>query len=203
MAAVIRFIHRPRGKLTRRENDEVRQLLLPIQDDPSRSSALRLKVRGLLVELDRDTYSLSKEPFLMISPSQNLAVIRYLRAHSRNARVAQELWALCLVDVAYSTGEILKTRHQLAGELGVSAGLVSHLMGELVKCEAVTRSFVDDAGHRVRGVRYFLNPRCGTHLPREARAKAIAAAPILKLIEGSEHPSQRRSRAAAVVLPVL
>lgn len=203
MAALIRFIPRPRGKLTRSENAEIRQLLLPIEDDPSRSAALRLKVRGLLVELDRDTYSLSKEPFLMISPSQNLAVIRYLREYSRNARVAQELWALCLIDVAYTTGEILKTRHQLAEELGVLAGLVSNLMGELVKCEAIRRSFEDDAGRRGRGVRYFLNPRCGTHLPREARARAIAAAPTLKLIEGSVHPSQRRSRAVVVPLPVL
>lgn len=203
MAAVIRFIPRPRGKLSKAENARVRQLLLPLQDDPSMSSALRLKVSGLLVELDRDTYSLSKEPFLMISPSQNLAVIRYLKAHSRNARVAQELWALCLVDVAYTTGEILKSRQQLAAELGVDPRLVSQLMGELFKVGAVTRSVFDDLGHRGRAPRYFLNPRCGTHLPSEARRKAIEAAPILRLVEGSEHPSQRRPRAPAAVLPVL
>lgn len=203
MSHNVRYIHRPRGKLTRDENAEVRQLLLPIQEDPTRSATLRLKVRGLLVELDRDTYSLLKEPFLMISPSQNLAVIRHLRATSYNATVAQELWALCLVDVAYTTGEILKTRHQLAAELGVTAGVVSRLMGELVKCGAVTRSFVDDFGHRGRGVRYFLNPRCGTHLPREARAKAMATAPILTVIDGSAHPSQRRPRAACSPRPVL
>jgi hypothetical protein len=177
MAHNLRYIRRPRGKLTRDENAEVRQLLLPIQEDPARSATLRLKVRGLLVELDRDTYSLSKEPFLMISPSQNLAVFRKscgrsassmspirLAKFSRPATSSRLSWALALRLFLASW----------AISLSVALSLVRSLTTSAIKAEASVTSSILDAG------RIFLVRRGSRLSPPRRSSLSLMALAILR-----------------------
>lgn len=181
MSAKIRFINRRLGRLNREQAAELRQLLLPVIEDESKHPSVRLSARRLVAEIARETASSKVWRFLMISPDQNAAVIRYLRFESCRPIVAVDLWSVCLRWLDFETGEVVRSREQLAAEVGVSAKVVSQVMGELVTCGAVSRLFEDDDGNRVRWVRYFVNPRVGTHLHGEARDAAQVAAPVLSV----------------------
>lgn len=198
MSAQIRFISRRRDRLNREQAAELRQLLLPVVNDDARPPGIRLTARRLITEIARETAAQTSWRFVMISPGQFAAVTRHLRLKSCRPAYALDLWSMCLKYLDFDTGEILQSRSALAAELGVSAKVVSQLMGELVACGAISRDFEDEQGNRGRAVRYFLNPRVGTNLHGEARAAAQAAAPLLKVIDGTSHPSQRRSRASIV-----
>lgn len=202
MVAQIRFIHRRRDRLNRAEAAELRQLLLPVINDESRRPGVRLTARRLLGEVARETAGSTTWEFTMISVRQYADVVSHLRRVSARPAVAMELWAICMRELDFDTGEVMVSRSVLAAELGVSAKVVSELCGELVKCRALLRSFEDDEGHRTRSVRFFVNPRVGTRLYGEARVTAQAAAPVL-LFPVSELPTERRSRAPVVASVVL
>ena len=205
MAAKIRFIDRPRGRLDRDEAARLRERLVDLRDDESERPTLRLMVRRLLNEVDRQAASESKWRFVMISAEDHYAVCCYLQEHSRRPALAQRLWAYILANMSFETGEVLRSREQLAAELKVSGQVVSVLMGELVKVGAISRCYEDEeTGTRVRAVRYFVNPRIATNERGVARDEVQRqAAPLLKLIDGAAHPSQRRSRAPRAVVSEL
>ena len=203
MAAKIRFIPRPSGRLNRDELGEFRRMLGGVADDAGRSATMRYNAQRMLAQLSRDSVSHGRWPFMMLNPERYAAISRHLRLTSRRPAVALELLAICLRELNWETGEIVRSRHALAGELGVSAQVVSTLMGELVKCGAVSRCFEDDEGHRARSVRYFFNPMVGTMLQGAARDEAQRAAPVLKLIDGGSRRAERRARAPGAPLSVL
>ena len=68
---------------------------------------------------------------------------------------------------------------------------VSEIMGELATIGAISRRREKVAGMRGPGlVRYFMNPKVGTHLTGAARDKAQTdSAPLLALINGGRAPS--------------
>ena len=158
MAAKIRFIPRASGRLNRDELGEFRRMLGGVADDAGRSATMRYNAQRMLAQLSRDSVSHGRWPFMMLNPERYAAIARHLRLTSARPALALELLAICLRELNWETGEIVRSRHALAGELGVSAQVVSTLMGELVKCGAVSRCFEDDEGHRARSVRYFSTP---------------------------------------------
>ena len=82
------------------------------------------------------------------------------------------------------SGEIMLTRDQLADTLGERVENISRIMSELCDFGAISRKRVKVRGLRGEGVvRYFMNPRVGTHLSGNARDEAQAEAPLLRLIE--------------------
>lgn len=202
MSAAIRHFSSARDRIRKDQNDDLTQALLPFLDDPDpRLVKLVGEVKGYI---DRRTASRNRWTFVMLSPSQNRAVVRWLRANSSRPMVALELWATCFEHIRTDTGEILLSREELAREVGISASHVSEIMGELFECRAISRLREREPGRKGPGrVRYFMNPSVATHLDGKARDDAQRAAPILKLIDGSAHPSQRRPRAAAFLMPVL
>lgn len=148
-----------------------------------------------------------KEPFFMLTSSQNTFVVGELLRSSRFPKVAAHVWAVVieLVDPA-GTGEILfSSRETFTGRVGCSARAVAGVLSELVRMEALSALREPEPGKQGRGrVRYFLNPRVGTQgLDIGERSARVRAAPLLRSIDGSAHPSQRRSRAAAAPVPVL
>lgn len=195
-AAIHRLVSRP-DRLRRDEAAMLRQALLPFVDGGDSSSQLVEAGRTLLAHVDRLSCSSNRWTFVMLSPSQNRAVVDFLALRSKRPVMSMRLWALLFDHVRNDTGEVMMRREDIAAALGVSAENVSRTMTELVTLRALSRV------REGRFVRYFMNPNVATHLGGAAREAAQASAPILSVIDGSSHPSQRRSRAAAPVVPVL
>jgi hypothetical protein len=124
--------------------------------------------------------------FAMISPTQNFAVLEWLRQHSKRPQVAASVWGLLLTALRPDTGEILLTRDQIADRIGILPRHLSSIMTELVRINAVRR---EKEGRRVR---YFLNPGIATHIPgpEARRAAREAAGPLLVLMEGGKGPDR-------------
>jgi hypothetical protein len=121
--------------------------------------------------------------FVMLSAKENAAVIRWINANSSRPRQAVELWATILENLRIDTGEIMRTRQELAERVGMKANDLTKLMTELASINAIRK---EKAG---RSVTYFLNPQIATHLPNKAARAAArdAAGPLLKMMEGGKH----------------
>jgi DNA-binding transcriptional ArsR family regulator len=120
--------------------------------------------------------------FVMISPAQNAAVIRWLGEHSKRPHKAVLLWSELFMALRADTGEILRSRQELAERVGMTPRDLSSTMTELASINAITRR------KEGRHVRYFMNPNIATHIPtpeqrREARDNA---GPLLTLMEGGK-----------------
>lgn len=124
--------------------------------------------------------------FVMISPTQNAAVVQWLLQHSKRPQKAAVLWAVLLTALRPDTGEILLTREQISERVGIEPDNASRIMSELVRINAVRR---EKEGRRVR---YFLNPGIATHIPgpEARRAAREAAGPLLVLMEGGKAPDR-------------
>lgn len=120
--------------------------------------------------------------FAMISPTQNFAVIEWLRQFSKRPQVAVSIWGLLLTALRPDTGEILLSRTQIAERVGIAPKHASEVISELAGINAVRR---EKEGRRVR---YFLNPNIATHIPGPEARKAAreAAGPLLVLMEGGK-----------------
>ncbi len=120
--------------------------------------------------------------FVMLSPAQNASVVRWLTENSKRPQAATLLWAHLFEVMRNDTGEILRTRQELAERIGVDRDNLSRIMTELVSINAVRRE------KRGREVRYFMNSTIATHLPgAEARAKAREAdGPLLVAVQGGQ-----------------
>ncbi len=120
--------------------------------------------------------------FVMLSPAQNASVVRWLTENSKRPQAATLLWAHLFEVMRNDTGEILRTREELAERVGVDRDNLSRIMTELASINAVRRE------KRGREVRYFMNSTIATHLPSpEARAKAREAdGPLLVVMQGGQ-----------------
>ncbi len=120
--------------------------------------------------------------FVMLSPAQNAAVVRWLSENSKRPQAATLLWAHLFEVMRNDTGEILRTREELAERVGVDRDNLSRIMTELASINAVRRE------KHGREVRYFMNSAIATHLPSpEARAKAREAdGPLLVVMQGGQ-----------------
>lgn len=120
------------------------------------------------------------EPFIMLMPTQNAAVVRWLRDHSKRPQAATSLWAELFTAVHPTTGDVMLSRAELAERVGIEPMHVSRIMTELASINAVTRR---KEGRRVV---YAMNPNVATHIPGpEARTEARdEAGPLLRVMEG-------------------
>jgi DNA-binding transcriptional ArsR family regulator len=124
----------------------------------------------------------SEWTFLMVSTAQNAAVIDWLSENSRYPKAAVRLWGHLLDALRFDTGEVLKTRAELAELLAIEPRTVSELMTELNSIHAVRR---ERRGNRVR---FYLNAHIATHLPGQAARKAAREAdgPLLTVLRGGQ-----------------
>src|SRR4051794_10074927 len=178
MAATILRHRTRRDRLRAAEADELRRL---VGERPGLPERLR---SGLIAAIDRETASESGWTFIMLSPSQNRAIVLWLLEHSSRPRKALELWTLLFEHLRRDTGEIALSRDEIADELGVAPADVSRLMGELEGIGAISRRLEKIPGLRGRGrVVYFMNPNVATNLAGVARDKAQRQAGPLRLVE--------------------
>jgi hypothetical protein len=180
MVAKVVELHTKPDRLRADQADKLRQALLPFEADCPE------QVRELIGQIDRQTASRNKWTFVMLSPSQNAAVVRHLTEHSKRPLVAVRLWALCFEHLRTDTGEILLTREEIAENLKVTADHVSSVMTELSEMGAIIRRRERVKGMKGPGmVRHFMNPRVATNLGGAARDEAQAKAPpLLTLMHG-------------------
>lgn len=192
MSAVIRRLHTRPVRLRQDERARLRDALVPFVDDDGERPEVREVAGKLLAAVDVETASANRWSFVMLSPGQNLSVVRFLRARSARPAVAMELWAQCFQHLRMDTGEVVLSRHELARDLGVSPKVVSELVGELVRFGALSRA------REGRFVRYFMNPNVGTHLSGAARDEAQRAAPAIEAFP-LERVRRRRVERAEVL----
>jgi CRP-like cAMP-binding protein len=182
MSATLHRLVSRREKLTEADSLQLRRLVLDYEGLPER-------LRGELVaEIDRRTASRNGWTFVMLSPAENAAVVDWLVQNSKRPFVALRLWAKLFDNLRTDTGEIVLTRDELAERVNETPDNVSTIMGELESIGAISRRRERVAGMRGPGmVRYFMNPRVGTHLTGKTRDQAQKSAPpLLSLMEGGK-----------------
>lgn len=210
MSAVLsRF--RSRSDLLRQDqNKRVSDHLAAAAASFEGSASERLALTAALAEgqrvVDRQTLA-DKGLFFMLTSSQNSRVVGELVRASRYPKVAAHIWAICieLIDPS-GTGEILfADRDTFTSRVGCSGRAVAAVLSELVRLGALIPLREPEPGKQGRGrVRYFMNPRVGTQgLDIGERSARVRSAPLLRSIDGSRHPSQRRERVASIPAPEL
>ena len=75
----------------------------------------------------------------LIEPEGNRAVVRWLRENSDRPIAAMNLWSLLLERLHHGTGQVLLSRGELAGEVGVTPREITFIMKELADIDAVSR----------------------------------------------------------------
>jgi hypothetical protein len=180
MAAKVIELRTKPDRLRADQADKLRQALLPFEPDCPE------QVRELIGHIDRQTASRNRWTFVMLSPSQNAAVVNYLIGHSKRPMVAVRLWALCFEHLRMDTGEILLSRDEMAEKLSEKPENISRIMTELAEMGAIIRKRERVKGMKGPGmVRHWMNPRVATNLSGAARDDAQAkAAPLLELMQG-------------------
>src|SRR3954452_12194032 len=102
-------IARLRTKADRLRSDtaaQLRQLVLAFDGLPERA-------RGEIVAaIDRQTASEAGWTFVMLSPDQNAAVMRWLRQNSHSPIIAVALWLECFTALRRDTGQIMLGREE-------------------------------------------------------------------------------------------
>ena len=198
MTATIHRLVSRQEKLTEADGQQLRQLVLDYD-------GLSERLRGeLIAEIDRRTACKNGWTFVMLSPAENAAVVDWLAQNSKRPFVALRLWAKLFDNLRTDTGEIILTRDELAERVGCKVADVSEIMSELESITAISRRRERVAGMRGPGlVRYFMNPRIGTHLTGKARTDAQATAgPLLTIMAGGKPTSgPPAGRAAGVHQP--
>src|SRR3954452_142571 len=175
MAATILRHRTARDRLRGEEAEDLRRLIAERPGLPERARS------EIIAAIDRETASAARWTFVMLSPSQNRAVLSWLLEHSTRPRKAVELWALLFEHLRRDTGEIALTRDELAAEVGVAAEDVSRLMHELASIGAIIVHREKVAGMQGRGrAVYFMNPNVATNLAGAARDRAQAEAVPLR-----------------------
>ncbi len=162
-----------RARATQRAAEAVQLEALARKAGMAPDDAARL-AQGLRAQIPNDW------TFVMLSPSQNSAVVRWLNENSKRPQAATLLWARLFEVIRNDTGEIMQTRDELAQWLGVLPRDLSSMMTELASINAVRRE------KRGREVRYFMNSTIATHLPGHAARQAAREAdgPLLVVMQG-------------------
>jgi len=143
-------------RLNEAQAQALKAALLPFLDDPSYPQD---HVQGLLHDIGRKTRpDALAETFIMLKPAQNAAVIQWLGANSLRPAKAMMVWSTLFEHLYPHTGQIMRTREQIAEAVGIRPAEVSAIMGELARCNAI---FTER--RRIEGVRgpgqvvYFMN----------------------------------------------
>lgn len=176
MPAILHRLQPQPERLREEQATALRQLILAFPGLPERA------VGAIIASVDRATAADQGWTFVMLSPAQNRAVVRWLLQHSSRPQRAVDLWSLLFEHLRRDTGEIMLTRDELAEMIDDLPNNVSAIMGELEGIGAISRRRERVVGMRGPGmVRYFMNPHVATHLAGKARDKVQKQAKPVQL----------------------
>lgn len=173
IGAVIRSLSRERHRRGQQEAEQLHEMLLRLMP-PQDAAGMALRYAALTPKPEENW------TFVMLSPQQNAAVVRWIDGNSKRRNEAKSLWAELFTVLHPGTGEIMLARDELAARIGTDPQNVSRIMTELGSINAVRRE------KRGREVRYFMNSAIATHQSSTAlRAKARAKdGPVLAVVKG-------------------
>ncbi|MGD7071100.1 hypothetical protein [Acetobacter sp. AAB5] len=178
-----------KDRLQEDQADLLKQALLPFSDG---DGAMRDAVGRLYVQINRLTTPDpgTTEPFVMIRPAQNAAVVDWLEANSKRPMKAMRVWALLFDHLMPHTGQIMLTREEIAEKVGIGADNVSRIMNELVRFGAIFIEREKIAGMRGPGfVRYFMNKHVaevGSRATQEELALIPRPGAKLAIVQGGK-----------------
>jgi len=174
-----------KDRLQEDQADLLKQALLPFAET---SPAMREAVGRLYVQIKNLTTPDpgTTEPFVMIRPAQNAAVVDWLEANSKRPMKAMRVWALLFDHLMPHTGQIMLTREEISEAIGIRADDVSQIMNELVKFGAIFSERERVEGLRGPGlVRYYMNrhvAEVGSRATQEELARIPKPGSKLKLV---------------------
>ena len=178
MPAALHRLRTKRQRLRREQAAALRRMILEFEGLPDHAA------KAIIGAIDRETAAENGWTFVMLSPSQNKAVQRWLLENSKRPQKATMLWVELFDHLRRDTGEIMLTRDELAGLIGEHPNNVSEIMRELASIGAIIIHRERVAGMRGPGrVIYFMNPKVATNLTGAARDRAQAETPGLRLVE--------------------
>jgi hypothetical protein len=172
MGADVTSLERSRYSRRQREAEKMEAMLREIPEiSPQQAAHIAL---GYLARVSKPE---ATEPFIMITPSQNAAVVDWIDANSKRRNEAHRLWARLYTVVHPTSGEIMLTREELAERLNILPLHVSRIMSELASIGAIQRE------KRGRTVRYLMSQHIATHQPLGPKLdQTRAATPKLRLV---------------------
>ena len=169
MAASLHRLRTKRARLHQAEAEQLRQHVLAFEafELPEDATA------AIVLAIDRATAAHNGWTFVMLSPAQNLAVLRWLTTNSKRPSVGVIAWGEILNALRNDTGEVMLTRDQLAEHCEVTPNAITDALAELEGIGAITRSRRPMPGMRGRGrVVIHVNPLVATKLAGAARDRA-------------------------------
>jgi len=178
-----------KDRLQEDQADLLKQALLPFAET---SPAMREAVGRLYVQIKNLTTPDpgTTEPFVMIRPAQNRAVVDWLEANSKRPMKAMRVWALLFDHLMPHTGQIMLTREEIAENIGIAADDVSKVMNELVKFGAIFSERERIEGLRGPGlVRYYMNrhvAEVGSRATQEELALIPKPGTKLEIVQGGK-----------------
>lgn len=171
MPASLHRLQTKRARLDAAEADQLRQHILDFDAFSLPADA----ATAIVLAIDRATAAHHGWTFVMLSPAQNLAVLRWLTSHSKRPSVGVIAWGEILNALRNDTGEVMLTREELAARCEVSPNAITDALAELEGIGAITRTRRAVAGMRGRGrVVIHVNPMVATKLAGAARDRAQA-----------------------------
>ncbi len=169
MAASLHRLVSRRSRLAQEEAAALRQHILAFDDFVLPEEA----TDAIVLAIDRQTAATNGWTFVMLSPAQNLAVLRWLTSHSERPSVGVLVWGEILNALRNDTGEVMLTREQLAEHCEVAPSHISNALAELDGIGAITRSRRPVPGMRGPGrLVIHVNPLVATKLAGAARDRA-------------------------------
>jgi hypothetical protein len=167
MPATLHRLRTKRQRLRKEQAQALRGMVLNFEGLPDHAT------KAIIAAIDRETAAENGWTFVMLSPAQNRAVVKWLLQHADRRREALDLWSLLFEHLDRHTGMILLTRDEIAEQVGAHPDNVTRIMADLESIGAIARRRERVAGMRGPGVvRYFMNPGVATNLVSHERDKA-------------------------------
>lgn len=133
------------------------------------------------IKKNDDVNDYNRWAFAMIGTTEYRLVGQWLGKHSKRSGEAKSLWIALIDYLDIETGQIRRSRQELASELEVTPNNISRIMSELESIGAIIKK------KEGRGITYYMNPLIGTHLPKIKRDLAQSQAPKLKVLNGGKN----------------
>ena len=177
MAGTLHKFRTAKARLDQERANKLRQHILAFDEFDLPEEA----VRAVILAIDKQTATARGWTFVMLSPSQNAAVVGWLRHNSARPGVAMQVWAEMLTGLRIDTGEIMVSREELSKRVEAPLTSVSQVLTELEGIGAISRRRERIEGTRGPGrLTIFVNPNVATILKGKARDKAQQATPPVK-----------------------
>lgn len=182
-ADIKRLKTNPRRQKEQIVKEEIEQLEMLAITRPQ----LKDHISAMIYQIQKDDNinDYNRWAFAMIGTTEYRLVGQWLGKNSKRSGEAKSLWISLIDYLDINTGQIRRSRQELAKELEITPSDISRIMSELESIGAIIKK------KEGRGIIYYMNPLIGTHLPKIKRDLAQSQAPKLKLVNGGKNEQDK------------